>query len=473
MRVAAHSVDPAGRHEQLRRDFSRVSDCIGRNLVIFIDDLDRCQPEKVVETLEAVNFLVTAGECAVVMGMDYERVQHCIGLARKDLAEAESTAADESTERERRAAYAHRYLQKLINLQMQIVAEPERVRNLVTRDEPAEEALADEEEPAEEEPAEEEFADEERVMPNRLWSRLSRLWGLRVWAIPLAIVVAVPFVILYVQDALVPVEQIDVAEPIPGGGARPAPLGEQSSPEPQDEELQPDTTGEMPLPTPGDIERTRQTEPALGTPSDVVIWPVIVGVPLILVLGLLLTFLVLYGRAVPKLLNGLRTLSRRVWRTPDEVRDSEAFRKALKIWSDALVYDEPTPRTIKRFLNSLRYFAAMLRAEHGADLDWRREANLVALAAMHHLGVEIPKPGTAGQPDEFQQHEAGPGVTQGSGTEDDVHARARVKQILEVWRKHFDPRSWETGSGIRVGHPWQPDESEIKQFRKFAAGIHV
>ena len=175
LRVAAHSVDPAGRHEQLRRDFSHVSHSIGRNLVIFIDDLDRCQPEKVVETLEAVNFLVTAGECAVVMGMDYERVQHCVGLARKDLAKAEpAPATGEGTEGERRAAYAHRYLQKLINLQMQIVAEPERVRGLVT--------------------------EEEQTTSDRFWRRLSPPWGLRVWALLLAIGAGMPFVIPYVNE---------------------------------------------------------------------------------------------------------------------------------------------------------------------------------------------------------------------------------------------------------------------------------
>ena len=226
---------------------------------------------------------------------------------------------------------------------------------------------------------------------------MSRLWGLREWALLLTIVVGVSFVILYVQDALLPVEQIDVVGPIPGGGERPAPPRKQPSPEPRDGEPQPDPSGKVPLPTPGDIERTQQTEPALGTPSDVVVWPVIVGVPLILVLGPLLTFLVLYGRGVPKLLDGVRTLSRRVWGTPDEVQDSEAFQKALEIWSDALVYDEPTPRTIKRFLNSLRNFAAMLRAEHRGNWDWKREANLVALAAMHHLGVEVPESATPEQ----------------------------------------------------------------------------
>ncbi len=106
------STDPAGRHERLRRDFQNVSRSIGRELVIFIDDLDRCQPKKVVETLEAVNFLVTAGRCAVVMGMDYERVQQCVGLDRNEVADAHhADPNDEWSERERQRAYADDYLQ--------------------------------------------------------------------------------------------------------------------------------------------------------------------------------------------------------------------------------------------------------------------------------------------------------------------------------------------------------------------------
>ena len=237
----------------------------------------------------------------------------------------------------------------------------------------------------------------------------------------------------------------------------PAPSNGQSSPESPDEERRLAPPGEVPSQPPVDFEFGPPTEPFHGTPSDVVVWPVIVGVPLILVLGLLLTFLLLHGRGGLKLLwHRVVTSSRRVWGVPDDVQDSEAFRRALEIWSDALVYDEPTPRTIKRFLNSLRYFAAMLHAERGEDLDWGREANLVALAAMHHPEVEVPQSATPGEPGQFQRDGGNAAVTQGSGADNDAAERARKKRILEVWRKHYDPRSWETGSGTRVAPPGLP-----------------
>ncbi len=50
-------------------------------MMILIDDLDRCRPEKVREVLEAVNFLCTSGECFVVLGMARTIVEHCVGLS--------------------------------------------------------------------------------------------------------------------------------------------------------------------------------------------------------------------------------------------------------------------------------------------------------------------------------------------------------------------------------------------------------
>jgi predicted KAP-like P-loop ATPase len=36
-------------------------------LVIIFDDLDRCQPEKIHEIVEAITFLATPGECYIVL----------------------------------------------------------------------------------------------------------------------------------------------------------------------------------------------------------------------------------------------------------------------------------------------------------------------------------------------------------------------------------------------------------------------
>ena len=181
----------------------------------------------------------------------------------------------------------------------------------------------------------------------------------------------------------------------------------------------------------------------------------------------------LHERGRLKIGGDVVTSIRRLLGLPDDVRDSKAFEKALEIWSDVVVHDDPTPRKFKRFLNRLRYFAAMLHVENGEGFDRRREANLVALAALHHLNVDLPRTATPGQPDRFQHEGADPFVTQGPGAEEDEADRARIQRIREALRKHADPGSWEAVQGVGVGPPWPPDESEIEQFRKLTDGIHV
>jgi hypothetical protein len=41
----------------------------GQHVVIFIDDLDRCKPDKVVEVLEAINIVLCRSGFGVVIGM--------------------------------------------------------------------------------------------------------------------------------------------------------------------------------------------------------------------------------------------------------------------------------------------------------------------------------------------------------------------------------------------------------------------
>ena len=53
-------------------------------MVIMIDDLDRCRPENVLDVLEAVNFLVTAGPCFVILGIDQEKVTNCVAYGFKN-----------------------------------------------------------------------------------------------------------------------------------------------------------------------------------------------------------------------------------------------------------------------------------------------------------------------------------------------------------------------------------------------------
>lgn len=71
-------------------DLRRVLDLIDKPIVIFIDDLDRCSPDKVANLMEAIN-LFLAGEfknCIFILGMDPEiiaaslEVAHCRMISR-------------------------------------------------------------------------------------------------------------------------------------------------------------------------------------------------------------------------------------------------------------------------------------------------------------------------------------------------------------------------------------------------------
>ena len=121
--------DQLGFRHRFAAAFKEVTDALGPNrLVIFIDDLDRCRPEQVVATLEAVNFLVSAGSCYVVMGIAPEQIMRCIGISFKEIAaelddlDAESDASrkPEREERRKRRDYALNYMEKLINVEIPV-----------------------------------------------------------------------------------------------------------------------------------------------------------------------------------------------------------------------------------------------------------------------------------------------------------------------------------------------------------------
>jgi hypothetical protein len=116
------------------REFEEASRALGpdRRITIFIDDLDRCQPEQVRQTLEAVNFLVSSAGCFVVMGIARDVVEASVGLGFKEIAEELAPADDpnargaanagsetgenrELAAKRRRRDFAAKYLEKLIN----------------------------------------------------------------------------------------------------------------------------------------------------------------------------------------------------------------------------------------------------------------------------------------------------------------------------------------------------------------------
>lgn len=80
-----------------------------QRMLILIDDLDRCRPEKVREVFEAVNFLVSSGDCFVVLGMARDIVEHYVGLSFRRVVEGLSWTALGLTEEDKERAYAKLY----------------------------------------------------------------------------------------------------------------------------------------------------------------------------------------------------------------------------------------------------------------------------------------------------------------------------------------------------------------------------
>jgi photosystem II stability/assembly factor-like uncharacterized protein len=117
--------------EQFARDFSDVTQSLAKTLIIFIDDLDRCQPRSVCEVLEIVNFLSLEGQCHVLFGMWRDGVERAVGLGFADTAMdmeyslSTRDAAKQLTEAEKteiRQRYGQRYLEKLINIWVDVPA---------------------------------------------------------------------------------------------------------------------------------------------------------------------------------------------------------------------------------------------------------------------------------------------------------------------------------------------------------------
>jgi photosystem II stability/assembly factor-like uncharacterized protein len=76
----AQGLDPGAR-ARFAREFRDVTECLKpRKMVIFIDDLDRCSQQSLIEVLEAINFLASSGDCFILMGMSPGWVEACVGL---------------------------------------------------------------------------------------------------------------------------------------------------------------------------------------------------------------------------------------------------------------------------------------------------------------------------------------------------------------------------------------------------------
>ncbi len=371
-----------GLRQKFSKEFRDVNRALGpRRMVIFIDDLDRCRPENVLEVLEGVNFLVSSGDCFVVMGLAKEQVEACVGLAFEKIAEEIEEMAVEQPEnanlaenanleqkaKRRRIEYARQYLRKLINIEIP-VPKPSlaQAQRLLTGGAAKEQTMAD--------------------VPT--WRRgIETLVQMKAFipAVLLAGFLVGPyfFVHWFMQPPASGMQESVIVGPPQAKGDSPSPI----QPQPDDDAPLNSGTG----PTEGTRSVIfRPAETATNRP-----W-VLIALP---ILGVFM-------------LAGWWALSQR----PELiVKDSTDFRDALAAWHPVIHRAAPTPRELKRFLNRVRYFAMRQRPQEENSTVWQQivrrfqgkatpqvspaasdskdrripEDLLVALAALHQFKEEL------------------------------------------------------------------------------------
>jgi len=88
-------------------------------LVVFVDDLDRCLPEKAVEVLEAIKLFVDVPGCVFVLGLDQGVIARGIEIKYREFGLTPGAEGEAAT-RKRFIIDGARYLEKIIQLPFQI-----------------------------------------------------------------------------------------------------------------------------------------------------------------------------------------------------------------------------------------------------------------------------------------------------------------------------------------------------------------
>lgn len=95
--------------EQFQREFSGLvkDHFTDQRLVIFVDDLDRCLPEKAIEVLEAIKLFLDVKGCVFILGIDQDVITRGLEAKYKDFAWASAR---------QQAEFSRHYIEKLIQL---------------------------------------------------------------------------------------------------------------------------------------------------------------------------------------------------------------------------------------------------------------------------------------------------------------------------------------------------------------------
>ena len=419
--------DQLGFRYRFGEAFEEVAEALPKPLLILVDDLDRCRPEQVVEVLEAINFLVNAGRCYVVMGIAPEQVMYCVGLGFKEIAAemAEAPGNDKSPEewaREKRRDYARNYLEKLINIEVPIPMLTDEDANRIA----------------------------EPVRSNGSPSESRRaFWHFARLLATIAGLLVVLGVGIYVGDRMhqnttATLEQGRLSTALPPPPA--LPRGSPSVP-PNVPALQP------PAPNGNGNGPFRP-----GAEDVVPLWVQLLTALLAVTLA------------------GATAIFAWRWQTY-RIEDSPTFRKARETWLPLALAKRNTARQVKRFTNQVRYLAMALGVSttppSGAKGQQPSESLIVALAALQGMGRDL----VAGNREQPLPLELARLLETSSSNPNDVAEVINdwLDKVLEgKGNTQIQERIRETFFEHRINFPHETVTEEIlSQFHKMASGIVV
>ena len=325
-------------------EFREVTESLNPlTMVVFIDDLDRCRPEQVYDMLESINFLISCGDCFIIMGLARRRVERCVGLVFEKIAAEAPDVIDGQTlnDSEKRQRFARQYLEKLINIEVPVPkGEPEQIRTMLIN-----------------EPA---------ALPSpRKWEVACRkLNDLLPHLVPMVLCLGVAVLAIWCSSFFVQ----------PDKNAAPKTQNVAAA-------NQPSAASAAPLPgftppseaLPSAASRLGNAHFIPGRAGSAPFWAILLAGVVLLVPGII-------------------RLSRR---SGSVIEDSPAFLKALEEWFPFLTAGaEMTPRSVKRFVNRVRYFAMMEGSFQPALRWWEQLAQFLRRRSAAATPAPAPAVGT-------------------------------------------------------------------------------
>lgn len=401
---------------QFAQQFGELVQALPYRLMIVVDDLDRCRPAVVLDVMEAVNYLTSAGDCFVMFGMDRERVQAALGLAFKEIAaelESMDSGAPAATGTDaglaKRREYARDYLQKLVNIEITVpTAHSETAHQLLQAPEPL-----------------------PRHRMQRSAQALWQLWPLALCALAVAAGVWLA--------GSIPQPDPEVPAPVSTASAPPSPSPPAS-----------ESVAVPPVQAPIQAPLQSQASTPVGDRvegGDVLAWLSLALLPLLAV-----------GAVVVVRLLGTHL---------HEAMDSAEFKKALEIWAPVVAQKHETPRAIKRFGNRLRYLA-MLQQGEAQDTTWQDVLKAAWKRRVHPGTTTAPPPPS----DALAEHQliaigalyevhgrAWESFLNGESHADDLAAQA-FRNAVEQHQNQFDTA-------------WPPSEEELAVFKRLVSGVRL